>query len=221
MVAGFLQRLQHAAAQEDIGGKDQQRGDHAARADGHQYELIAHLRHFMGVQHLAGAPEIKAFDGAGKASFQGILHHLDVGLVTRHVRLFQSGHQRIQALLHEGRVGLLDFLERLRRFGGPGQGLVEVELGLALVQRGLGALQQPGRFARQSLREQGGLAHAAHDVRVVRGSRAAQAVQGVLVARDDATDRIIQFLRLLDFSQRPIADAQRQDAKRRSDHQHE
>ncbi|MNV51499.1 hypothetical protein D3C71_1435510 [compost metagenome] len=221
VVASILQRLQHAAAQEDIGGKDQQRSDHAAGADGHQYELVTHLRDFVGVQHLAGAPEVKAFDGAREAAFQRILHLLDMRLVARHVRLFQGRHQRAQALLRERRIGVFDFLQRFRRLGGPGQGLVVVELGLALVHRGLGPIQQAGGLAGQPLREQGGLAHAADDVRIVGRRRAAQAVQGVLVAQDNAIDRVIQFLRLLYFGQRPIADSQRQHAKRRSDHQHE
>ncbi|MNQ65152.1 hypothetical protein D3C85_796010 [compost metagenome] len=64
VLASFFQGLQHAAAQEDIGGKHQQRGDHTTRGHRDQHELVAHLRHVMRVQHLAGAPEIKALDGA-------------------------------------------------------------------------------------------------------------------------------------------------------------
>ncbi|MNS89570.1 hypothetical protein D3C72_1235870 [compost metagenome] len=221
VLAGFLQGQQHAAAQEDIGGEDQQRGDHATRAHGHQHELVTHLRHVVRVHHLAGAPEIKGFDGARKAPFQRVLHRLNLLLVGRHVGLFQGGDQRVQALLHQHGVGRFNFLQRLDRVRGLGQRLVVLEFRLALVHGPLGAFQQPSGFRRQALRQQGGLAHVGDDVRIVGGRRAAQAAHRVLVAGHDPAHRVIQFLRLLDLGQGSIADAQGQHAKRRPNHQHE
>ncbi|CUJ75691.1 Uncharacterised protein [Achromobacter dolens] len=221
MMAGVLERLQHAAAQEHIGGEHQQRGDHAARAHRQQHELVAHLGHLERVQHLAGAPEIKAFDSAGETPFERILHLLHLRLVGRHVGLFKRGGQRHHALLHQRAIRVLDFLEGLGRLGRSRQGLEIVELRLALVLRRLGAFQQAGCLARQALRQQRGLTDAADDVAIIGRGRAAQAIEGVLVAQDDTAQRVVQFLRLLDFRQRRIADAQRQHAQCGSDHQHE
>ncbi|CAB3718788.1 hypothetical protein LMG26845_06203 [Achromobacter insuavis] len=221
VMAGILERLQHAATQEHIGGEHQQRGDHAAGAHRQQHELVAHLGHLERVQHLAGAPEIKPLDGAGEAPFERVLHLLHLRLVGRHVGLLQRGGQRLHALLDQGAVRILDFLEGLGRLGRPGQGLEIVEFRLALVLRRLGALEQAGGLARQALRQQRGLADAAHDVGIIGRGRAAQAIEGVFVARHDAAQRIVQFLRLLDFRQRRVADAQRQHAQCGSDHQHE
>ncbi|CUJ66307.1 Uncharacterised protein [Achromobacter ruhlandii] len=221
MMARFLERLQHPAAQEHIRGEHQQRGDDATGAHCHQHELVAHLGHLERVQHLAGAPEIKAFDGAGEAPFQRVLHLLHLRLVGRHVGLLQRGGQGLHALLDQGAVGLLDLLERFGCLGGPRQRLEILEFGLTLVLRRLGALQQASGLARQALRQQRRLADAAHDVGIIGRGRTAQAIEGVLVARHDAAERIVQLLRLLDFRQCRVADAQRQHAQRRSNHQHE
>ncbi len=221
MLAYFAQRLQHAAAQEQIGRKHQQRGQHPARGHGRQHEAIARLGHFVGVEQLAGAPEVERGDGARETSFQRVKDVLRMRLIAGHVALLQRGGQRMEPLADQRLEGVLDFFQAVGGAGRPSQALVVLVFGLGAVERSLGALQQARRLAAQALFDLHRLADRAHDRAIVRRRGATQAVERVLVAVDDAIHRVGDILGLLDSLQRVVADPQRQHAQGGADDQHE